>query len=53
MADVLEITIDEGFVKNANVSRSGQGGKAMMYFTTTAKITLSGLNYIEKEEKRV
>lgn len=46
--DVLEIAADEGFVKNVSVTRSGRGGQNVVYYTKGAKITLSGLNYLEK-----
>ncbi|MGM0882614.1 MAG: YjcQ family protein [Bacillota bacterium] len=46
--DVLEIANDEGFLKNARVVRGGQGNKVVGVFAESAKITLSGLNYLEK-----
>lgn len=46
--DVLEIAIDERFIKNASVTRTGQGGKNVMYFTNGVKITLPGINYLEE-----
>lgn len=48
--DVLDIAIDEGFVKNAKVSRGGRGNKVIMTYTDGAKITLSGLDYLERNE---
>lgn len=51
-ADVVEIAIDERFVKNASVTRSGQGGKNVICFTDGVKITLPGLRYILKKTNK-
>ncbi|OME07877.1 hypothetical protein BSK64_06375 [Paenibacillus odorifer] len=49
--DVVEIAIDENFVKNASVTRSGRGGQNVLCFTNGVKITLPGLNYLEENKQ--
>jgi hypothetical protein len=46
--DVLEIAIDEGYVKGALFQRAGQGNPVLYAMTDNAKITLAGLNYLER-----
>ena len=50
--NVAEIIENQGFAKEVEVTKGGQGNKYLMAGFSKAKITLSGLNYIEENNHK-
>ncbi len=47
--DIVDMIIDEGLIKGADVRRGGQGNHALAVFLKDAKITMKGLRFLKEE----
>lgn len=48
--DIVDMLKDSGYIKDAIVTRGGQGHKALFVDLSTAKITVPGLHYLESKK---
>jgi hypothetical protein len=48
--EILEIMQQDNLIFGANISRAGQGNKVHMVFTDGTKITIRGIDYLEKNK---
>lgn len=46
--EMVQIMIDGDYIKNAGISRGGEGNKPLIVWLDKAKITMAGLNYLEE-----
>lgn len=48
--EILEIMEHDNLIFGTNITRAGQGNKVQMVWTDNTKITVKGIDYIEKNK---